>query len=256
MKNLVHLFPLVFYMVRADLRSEARRYYISYFWWIFEPSLRMLVLYLVFGVLLQRGVEDYVPFLFTGVITWQWMASTVLHSANSIVDKRGLINKVYLPKIIFPTVTILTDTFKFLIILAILILYLIYYGFPLNIHHLALIYVLITELLLIISISYFFAAVTPFFVDIRIFLQTVLQLIFFLSGVFFKAQIVPPQYHFWFYLNPMATIIESYRDILMYSTWPNMFNLSLILLFSCIAIILTSKIIQFFDQTYPKVTLA
>ena len=46
---------LLSYRVWADLRNESRQLYIGSFWWILEPLAHMSVLYLVFGVILQRG---------------------------------------------------------------------------------------------------------------------------------------------------------------------------------------------------------
>ena len=103
---------LICYKAWADLRAEARQYYIKYLWWVLEPILEMMVFYVVFGLLLSRGGPDFIQFLLIGLIVWKWFGTTVQHCGNSLMGAKVLINQTPLPKIIFPTVFILTDTFK------------------------------------------------------------------------------------------------------------------------------------------------
>ena len=184
MSHIIQHLDLIFYNVYANLRSEAKRFYISYLWWIINPVADMFVFYIVFSLLLNRGIKDFVPFLLIGIVSWRWMSITVIRSASSLMVNSLLINQVFIPKIIIPTVIILTESFKFLISFVILLIFLFLYGLSPTQYYLALILLLITQFLLIISISYFFTAITPFFPDIQIILQSGIQLVFFLSGIF------------------------------------------------------------------------
>src|SRR5690625_778368 len=112
----------------ASLRSETARYYISFFWWVFEPLLSMLVFFVVFGLLFHRVIEDYVPFLLICLVSWQWFAITVLHSMSSIYGSVHLMKQVDLPKVFFPSVVIMMDLVKFSFVLILLLLFLWSYG--------------------------------------------------------------------------------------------------------------------------------
>ncbi len=81
---------LLFYKALADLRSEARRYYIAYLWWVIEPVLEMLVFYLVFAGLLKRGGPNFVQFLLVGLVVWKWFEITVKHCGFAIINSSGL----------------------------------------------------------------------------------------------------------------------------------------------------------------------
>ncbi|MBI5896301.1 MAG: ABC transporter, partial [Desulfobacterales bacterium] len=105
--NVLKYKDLIIYKSWADLRAEARRYYISYAWWIIEPMFEMVVFYLVFNVLMSRGGPNFVQFLLIGLIAWKWFGTTVHRGGNSIIGARALILQTSLPKIIFPTVFIL-----------------------------------------------------------------------------------------------------------------------------------------------------
>ena len=100
---------IIFYRTYAELKSEAQRTYAGVLWWIIEPVLFMLIFYLVFGVLFQRGTEDFVPFLLIGLALWHWFQATVMQCAGAITTNRGLIQQVYVPNYVFPTVVILAN---------------------------------------------------------------------------------------------------------------------------------------------------
>jgi lipopolysaccharide transport system permease protein len=221
MKDIVHYWDLIVYKAKADLHAEARRYYISYLWWIIEPIFDMIVYYFVFSVFLQRGTPDFVPFLLIGLTSWKWFGATIQHGSQSIMQGKGLMLQVYLPKIVFPSIIILTDTFKFFIIFFILLVFLWAYGLVPNPAYVALPLVLFVELSLIVAVSFLCAAVTPFFPDLSIFIGHFLQLLLFLSGIFFNPRDFSPEIQFWLFMNPMATLIVSFRDILMSGNLPN-----------------------------------
>jgi len=243
---------LIIYKAGADLRSEARRFYISYLWWIIEPILDMIVYYLVFAVLLNRGTPDYVPFLLIGITFWKWFGSSIIHASNSIIQGKGLMLQVYLPKSVFPSIVILTDTFKFGIIFAILIGYLWLYGFKPGQTYFYLPLLLGVEFLLIVAFAFFTAAITPFFPDLTIVIQHVLQIMFFVSGIFFDLDSLNPELQFWLNFNPMALLISAFRGILMYNTAPDIQGALLIAAGSLVVIGLSCALMRKFDKAYPR----
>lgn len=248
-----HYRELILYKARAGLRAEASRNYLSFLWWVLEPLLSMLVFYIVFGLLFQRGTEDFVAFLLVGLVSWQWFSNTIKHSMSSIYGSGRLMNQVDLPKVFFPSVVIIIDLVKFSFVLVLLMLFLWLYGFDIGLTYLALPLVLGAQLLLITSLSYFVAAIIPFIPDLRFLIDTLLQLTFFLSGIFYAGDSIPEQYQFYFYLNPMVNLIEGYRNIFMYNLWPDWSSLFIITILSLVAVYATQSLIRRFDYLYPRI---
>ena len=244
---------LIYYRTLAELRLEARRYYISYLWWILEPILDMMVFYVVFGILLKRSTHDFIPFLLIGISTWKWFNKTVVRCANSIIASGRLIQQVKVPKAIFPIIVVCTDTIKFGIVLLILIFFINVYGLYAGSAYLFLPLMLMTQLLFIFAVGGLFAAVTPFFPDILLILSRILHLGFFLSGIFYKGSNLPPEIQFWFYLNPMATLIDGYRGILMYNMIPDFMPIFNIILFSFCLLSIAVYTILHYGQIYPRI---
>ncbi len=223
-----HHYNLILYKALADLRAEATKTYIGSLWWILDPIIFMVIFYVVFGLLLKRGTENYVPFLLIGLVSWRWFQNTISHSATAILGGRNLMRQVYIPKIIFPLVIILEDLFKFGLVLGVLLIYLWLSGFKPGICYLGLPFLLTAQFFLTLGLTLLVSAVVPFAPDLKFLVEHSLHILFYFSGIFFSGTTIQEHYKHYFYLNPMANIIEAYRDILMYREWPNWLALILI----------------------------
>jgi len=243
---------IIRYKARADLASDSLKTWAGILWWILDPVLMMLVFYVVFSVLRQRG-DDFVQFLLIGLVIWQWFAGSVTNGGNSIVQAKGLIKQIYLPKEIFPLVGILTDGFKFTIVFVLLLVFLWISGFPATSLYLWLPFLMLAQLMLIIGVVFATSALVPFAPDIMFVVRHTIRLMFFLSGIFFTADQIPEQYLKYYYANPMANLIEGYRDVLMYGRVPDADRLILISVTSFAVFLLGWWMIRHFDRTYPKI---
>ena len=124
----------------------------------------------------------------------------------------------------------MTDCIKFGVVFSILLTYLWIYGFGVSVYYFALPFLLLTQFLLIVGLTLLTAALVPFVPDVKKLVDHALQIAFFLSGIFYSSAAIPESYQPYFFLNPMATVIEAYRDILIYNNWPNWQSLIVITL--------------------------
>lgn len=252
-RGLVRSLELALYKTTADLKAEAERTYLGVVWWIIDPLLSMAIYYLVFGVFLQRGTEDFVVFLLIGVVMWNWFASTVTNGQTSILRNKNLLQQAPLNKVIFPFIQVLTSLPKFAVGFIILFLFLRGYGMGVSIHYLALPALLFIQLCVIFAFVMPLSAVVPFFPDIGNLVTHLLRLGFYLSGIFFSPEIIPDSYQSIFFLNPLAVLITSYRDVLLYNQWPQMeVRLIVIMLVSLPFTAIGVALIHRFDSTYAK----
>lgn len=249
-----HYLTLILYQSYADLRAESQRTYIGYLWWVVDPVISMGVYYIVFEVVLDRGIENYSIFLFVGLIPWRWLQTSILSGANSILHSRGVMLQVYLPKAIFPAVNFLSNTVKFLSVFTLLAIILVLAGFPVTSAHAALPVLLLVTALLITGCTFIASSVTPFFPDLRMVLDNIVRLWFFLSGIFYPMSDLPERLEWYFRLNPMATLIESYRHILLDGRWPDLAALGLIGVFGVVLNAIGLTIISRYDYVYPRLS--
>ena len=221
---------IIYYKTYAELKSESQRYYLGFLWWLIEPVLFMLVFYFVFSVLLKRGTENFVPFLLTGLVFWQWFQTTVIQCADVVPANRFLLNQVFVPKYVLPAVVLVKNTAKFGVVLAMLILFLLLYGIEPSLSWFAAPLVLAVGGLFVAGVSALVASITPIVPDLRVVFDNGLRALFFLSGIFYDINSFDTPYRIVFQLNPMAILIDNLRTVLLESHFPDWGQLGTILL--------------------------
>ena len=246
---------LIWYKAVAELKAESSRSFLGFFWWILEPVLYMVAFYIVFALVFQRGGPDFVPFLLCGLIVWKWFGSVVSGSANAITSNSALIRQVYIPKYLLPVTVLFNSTMKFLIVMCLFILFLLIYGIAPETVWLSLPIVIIVQFLFIACIAGFVASIVPLMPDVKLILDNVLMLLFFISGVFFDISLVPENVKVYLALNPMAVIIESYRAVLINGNWPNFIALGIVFFVSMLMLYITYRIFKYYDRVYPKILI-
>lgn len=246
---------LIFYKALSSLQSETSKSRLGIIWWILDPLLYMSVFYLVFGVIFERGGDDFVVKLLIALVIWRWFDNTVKTCGSSLLTGAGLMRQVYVSKLLFPLAPIIAQTIKFLVVLSMLLLFLLVYGIEPGLNWLGLGAVLIVELLFIAGVGLCLAAIIPFFPDLKIVIDYGIQLAFFLSGIFYDISRVPDSVLIYFQLNPMATLIDQARQILLLHHSPDWIALGWIALVSSLLIALGSYLLVRFDRDYPTMLL-
>lgn len=223
--GLTNLLELIAFKTLADLRGISYRTYLGFLWWVIEPLLMMGVFVLLVDVLQLRGKQGLVPFLLTGIVLWQWYNKSILNSANSVLQAQGLLRNVRVSSWIFPVVSVLADTFRFMVVLLLLLVLLAIYRQSLGETLLVLPLILFLLLPLIGGISLLIALAVPFFPDVRFAVTPIIRLQFFVSGIFFEVDRLPEQYQYWLQFNPMLVFIEAARSVVLSNDVPNMLPL-------------------------------
>lgn len=253
MRSGVHYLELILYMAYSELRAEATRAYLGFLWWFVEPVMYMAVFYLIFETGLRSGGADYAPFLLCGLVAWKWFASTVLAAANALARNAGVMQQVYLPKLVFPLALTVSYAFKFAMIFVILLFYLtVVAGKPVTTAWAALPVLLLVQLALIVAVSVLTASVVPFAPDLKLLLDNLMIMLFFVSGIFFDIANMSEAIQDMLRVNPMAVLIESYRAVLLHGVWPQWDRLAAIVAVSLVLLGVGVALFHKFDRAYPK----
>jgi lipopolysaccharide transport system permease protein len=244
---------IVFYRAYAELKAEAQLNYMGYIWWLLEPLLNTVLFYVILVAVLEQSTADAISFVLVGSVVWQWMSASILTASSSIFEAGGMLKHIYLPKIILPLIVLVVTTWKFLFIFAMLLGWVWATGHPLSAAYAALPLLMLLQLALIAAIGLPLAAIIPYFPDARITVDAALRVLMLVSGIFFSIARVPAAYHAYFYLNPMAILIEAYRNILLDGRWPHAGLLAYVAAFSLVALVLTSFLYRRIDRSVVKV---
>lgn len=249
----IQFLDLTFTHAWASIRSEARQTTLGYLWWLLDPLLFIGVYYLVFGVILKSKTDDFIVFLIIGILAFQWFQMSITQGAATIHSAGALIKQVKLPKAMFPLSKILHNFWQFLFVFFAyaLVVYL-FLGQKMTVHLVALPAVILAQLVLTTGLSLVLAVAFPFFPDIKHVLQPVLRGLLFVSGVFFPVSKVPDELRFFFFLNPMALLIEAYRACVLRHEWPGFTGLGILVMTGVMLIVLGSYLINRLDASFAK----
>jgi len=248
-----HYADLIWFKARSELITETSRTYIGIAWWILDPVIYMAVFYLVFDQFMERGGPGFVPFLLTGLVFFRWFGNAVSNGAMSIRQGNALMQQVYLPKIVFPLVSFLTDSFKFLCTVILLFPYLWLSGYEPTVHYLALIPLLVFQTVLILSCQLFAAAILPIIPDLRYLITHGVTVLLFTSGIFYRVSDLPYDLQKYLLMNPMANLLTCYRDVLLEGKWPDFVRLFPPMGFAFALLIIGILLIAKLDRRYPKI---
>ena len=209
---------LLLALARKEIRVRYLNAYLGFAWVIIHPLVLMVVLSLIMRTRM-KGWELFPIFLLIGLIPWNFFNLTLSECTSSIVNNASLIKKIYFPRMLIPLSTILSNLFHFILSLVVLFVFILIFGMlfrnPLTPFALFLPVVMLIQIMFITGASLLTSALCVSFPDVKYIVQAGLLPLFFLSGIFFDyRQQVPEKYWRVFFLNPMAGIIEMYRDIL------------------------------------------
>ncbi|MDF9828233.1 lipopolysaccharide transport system permease protein [Ereboglobus sp. PH5-5] len=247
---------IVFYRTLAGIKSEGRQNYLGYLWFLLEPMLSTLVLYIAFSQITGKGGPEYVVFLILGMITWQWFESSCMLGATAIKAKYGVLTQFNLPKYIFPIVSIMVNTWKFLCVFVVILVTAAVFGYTPNFHYVYLPGLMLLQLLLIIGVTLPLTIGATLMNDLLTVVSSIFRLLFFMSGIFFDASLVPENLKSLFYANPMAVFIESYRAVVIHNQPPQMSHLAEAGLVSMAFLALGMILHAYYDKKILKLTNA
>ena len=247
----IYLRDLMRELVARDLKLRYKGSVMGIAWSLLNPLAQLVVFGFVFRFVLPLSIPHYTAFLFSGLLVWSWLQSSLFSATTTIVDGRSLIKRPGFPAAILPVVTVMSNLVHFLLALPVLLLFLLLTGIPLHSTALLLPAVIALQFLFTLSLSYFLATFHVAFRDTQHLVGVVLLLFFYLTPIFYDASAVPEQYQLIYRLNPMLHILDAYRAILIRGELPAW--LPMVVLTAVSAILLLLGYRTFLNASYTFV---
>jgi lipopolysaccharide transport system permease protein len=205
----------LFYILSwRDITVRYKQTVIGVLWAILRPLLTMIVFTVIFGRLAKLPSDGNVPYaimVYAAMLPWQFFASSVSDSSNSLIDNTQLITKVYFPRIIIPISSVVTSSIDFLISFVILIFLMAYFRFTPSWNIIFLPVFLLIAFLTAAGIGLYITALNVKYRDFRYIIPFIVQFGLYVSPVGFSSSIVPEKYRLLYSLNPMVGVIDGFR---------------------------------------------
>ena len=255
LKDLKRYMPYAIWAAKADLGAEVASSYLNWMWWLIEPFCMMIIYTIIFGVVFKAS-EDYFPiFIFTGITMWGFFSRSVNGSVDTVRGGKEIITKVYMPKYILLLSKMFVNAFKMMISFGVIVLMMFSFRVPISIYVLWVIPILIILFLFTFGVGSIMMHYGVYVNDLGYITGIVLQMLMYLSGVFYSIskRIPEPFGAILESFNPVACIISSVRNTLIYNSAPTYSLLAIWGFISLILIALGIFTIYSNENSYVKV---
>jgi lipopolysaccharide transport system permease protein len=198
-------------------------------WAILQPLSMMLVFSVIFTYVVRIPTQDvpYPLFSYVALVPWTFLSTSLQMGSASIVNNMGLVTKVRFPREVLPLAQVGAAGFDSLVASTLLVALMLFYRVNISWTILAVPVLLAMQLALLVGATLLLSAVTVRFRDIRFVVPVALQLWMYATPIIYPLSLVPEQWRWLIRLNPMTTIIEGYRSVLLYSQLPSAFDVAL-----------------------------
>jgi lipopolysaccharide transport system permease protein len=197
-----------------DLAVRYKQTVIGVAWALIRPLITMLVFTVIFGSIANLPSEGTAPYplmVFAGMLPWTFFSTGLSEASNSLINNMNLIGKVYFPRLIVPTATVVVAFVDFLITFSMLILLMVWYQYPPGWPMLVLPAFILLAFLTSIGPALWIAALNVKYRDFRYVIPFIVQLGLYVSPVGFSSNVIPQQWQLLYSLNPMVGVINGFR---------------------------------------------
>lgn len=208
---------LFYFLIWRDLKVRYKQTVLGVTWVVVQPVLATLIFTLFLGVLARvpSGGTPYALMVYTGLLPWTFFSAAVAGSANSLVGNTHLITKVYFPRMIIPGAAIGARVVDFIIALILIVPLMAYYRLSATGNMLMLPVLIVLLIMFSWSLGMWASALNVKYRDVSVILPVVIQLWMFVSPVAYPVGIVPANWRWLYFLNPMAGIVQGFRAAIL-----------------------------------------
>ena len=197
-----------------DFTVRYRQTVIGLAWAVIRPVLTMVIFTVIFGKVAKLPTEGAAPYalmVFAGMLPWTFFSTALSDAANSLVANSNLVSKVYFPRLIVPTATIVVAFVDFFIGLAILAVLMAAYGYAPGWEILCLPLFALLAFLASLGPGLWITAINVRYRDFRYVIPFLVQFGLYISPVGFSSAVIPEQWRLIYSLNPLVGVIDGFR---------------------------------------------
>jgi len=208
---------LLYFLIWRDVKVRYKQTVLGFLWAVIQPFFKMVVFSVIFGRLAKMDSEGfpYPIFCYAGLLPWQFFASSVSRSGESIVASANLIKKVYFPRLIIPISSVGACLVDFAISFIILIGLMFYYHIIPTPSTFMVLPLVLATIFTALGAGLLISALNVAYRDFRYVLPFFVQIWMFLTPVIYPTRIIPQNWRWLILLNPVAGIVDAYRSAIL-----------------------------------------
>lgn len=238
--------------VKKEIRGKYKGSFLGVIWSFMNPLLMVLVYAIVFPYIMRVQEGNYLIFLITAIIPWNFFTTVISQGTTTVIANANIIKKVYFPREILPISVVASGLVNFLISCIIIFMFLMFSGVGFSFYILLLPLLILIQFILSLGIVFILSAINVYVRDVEYIMNFVIMMLFYATPILYSLTLIPERIRFIFYLNPMAHIINAYRDVLYYQQMPHMLNLAIVGIASIVLLFVGYSIFKKLERGFAE----
>ena len=210
-------------LAKGEIKNQSSLNVTGIFLNIIQSLIGLAVYWIVFGVAIgiYTGGIPYPIFVLPGIFIWHYFSAITGYCSNCFILTQIIIDKLYFPRICIPLSRVLLGMVDFVIGIVLFIILYICFGQPFTINWAAFPLIIITIIIFVTTIGLWISFISLFSMDTTRIAAQLTNFLIFITPVFYPDTIIPENFRFILYINPVAGIIEYTRWSLLGTEIPD-----------------------------------
>jgi len=217
-KDLWRYRELFYILSWRDIKVRYKQTVIGALWSILRPLLTMIVFTVVFNKIAKIGSGLNAPYaimVYAGMMPWIFFSTALSDSSTSLIGNANLITKVYFPRLIIPTATVITSFVDFAISFVLMFGLYFWFGYSPDWHIILLPVFLLFAFVASIGVGLYITALNVKYRDFRYIVPFIVQFGLYVSPVGFNSSIISEKWRLLYSVNPIVGVIDGFRWCLL-----------------------------------------
>jgi lipopolysaccharide transport system permease protein len=213
---------LITLFVRRDFVSKYKQTILGPLWFVLQPALTTIMFALIFSRIAKISTDGLPPILFymSGTVAWTYFSTCLNSTSNTFITNAMIFGKVYFPRLAVPISIVISTLIQFFIQFALLILVMAFYRFKGIEFHLSIFTLIIPVLILLMALmglgfGIVISSLTTKYRDLVYLVTFGVQLWMYATPIVYPLSSIPEKYRLWVLLNPLTSVIETFRFALL-----------------------------------------
>ncbi len=238
--------------VQKEIRGKYKASFLGVLWSFINPLLMVLVYAIVFPYIMRVKTENYLIFLICGIIPWNFFTTVISQGTTCITNNSNLIKKVYFPREILPISVVTSGLVNFFISCIIILIFVLFGGIGITWHLIFLPFIAIIQYIISLAIIFLLSAFNVYVKDVEYIVNFLINMLFYATPILYTTDMFSGAITWIFKLNPLAHLINAYRDIFYLQRIPNLSNLGVLLIVGVMVLIICYKIFNKLEKRFAE----
>lgn len=238
--------------VKKEIRGKYKGSFLGVLWSFINPLLQTIVYTIVFSIIMKSQMDNYLIFVVTGIIPWNFFLTTMIQGMTTVKANAGIIKKVYFPREILPISVVLSGLVNFFISCLIIIMFCLFSGVGISWHIIIVPFIALIQFLFTLGLVFALSAINIFIQDTEYIIQFVLNMAFYATPILYEPSTLPGLFQKVLNLNPMTHILDAYRDAFMFHTLPDLKVMLLLIMMSVVVCFIGYRIFKKLEKGFAE----